>query len=246
MAFWKKFYKSRYTGAEIDAAVAAGSQVPEIDIEDAGKILGVDAEGKIVAKTDPVPAVTSADEGKALIVNAEGAIVAGNAAPTAPANVIAYNGLKKISYSGANYVAYTGYVIHALEYPNPNPEFSPGFAIIPNTIIVDLEGTDAANLLLGTGVTISTVATAHVSYNITGYLTSAEAADYKIILKFYNESVYFSGVLNLVDSVSEDVANFVGIIPTASGPTTATGTLTFTFDNQTGNCIIQLGIAFPS
>ena len=28
MAFWKKFYKSKYTGAEIDAAVAKAGTVP--------------------------------------------------------------------------------------------------------------------------------------------------------------------------------------------------------------------------
>ena len=72
--FWQKKYISKYTGAEIDAAVAAGSQVPEIDIEDAGKILAVDAEGKIVAKTDPVPAVTVADAGSALVVDGQGKI----------------------------------------------------------------------------------------------------------------------------------------------------------------------------
>ena len=67
--FWQKQYISKYTGAEIDAAVAAGSQVPEIDIEDAGKILAVDAEGKIVAKTDPVPVVTADNNGKVLKVS---------------------------------------------------------------------------------------------------------------------------------------------------------------------------------
>lgn len=77
--FWQKKYISKYTGAEIDAAVAAGSQVPEITVEDAGRILGVDAEGKIVAKTDPVPAVSSADAGKALVVDEDGKIVAGEA-----------------------------------------------------------------------------------------------------------------------------------------------------------------------
>ena len=53
--FWQKKYISKYTGEEIDAAVAAGSQVPEITVEDAGRILGVDAEGKIVAKDQPLP-----------------------------------------------------------------------------------------------------------------------------------------------------------------------------------------------
>ena len=69
MAFWKKYYKSKYTGKEIDAAVASGSQVPEIDIEDAGKILAVDAEGKIVAKSDPVPEVDAEDNGKIMKVS---------------------------------------------------------------------------------------------------------------------------------------------------------------------------------
>ena len=52
MAFWKKIFKSKYTGAEIDAAIA---------------------------KAGTVPAVTSADEGKALVVDSEGKIVPGNA-----------------------------------------------------------------------------------------------------------------------------------------------------------------------
>ena len=47
--FWQKKYISKYTGAEIDAAVAAGSQVPEVTVEDAGMALVVDEEGKIVA-----------------------------------------------------------------------------------------------------------------------------------------------------------------------------------------------------
>ena len=67
--FWQKKYISKYTGEEIDAAVAAGSQVPEITIEDAGTILGVDAEGKIVAKTDPVPEVDAEDNGKIMKVD---------------------------------------------------------------------------------------------------------------------------------------------------------------------------------
>lgn len=50
--FWQKKYTSKYTGAEIDAAVG---------------------------KADTVPAVTAADAGKALVVNEEGKIVAGEA-----------------------------------------------------------------------------------------------------------------------------------------------------------------------
>lgn len=49
MAFWKKFYKSKYTGAEIDAAVAKAGTVPAVTGADAGKALVVDEEGKIVA-----------------------------------------------------------------------------------------------------------------------------------------------------------------------------------------------------
>lgn len=49
MAFWKKFYKSKYTGAEIDAAVAKAGTVPAVSSADAGKALVVDSEGKIVA-----------------------------------------------------------------------------------------------------------------------------------------------------------------------------------------------------
>ena len=49
MAFWKKFYKSKYSGAEIDAAVGKADTVPAVTAADAGKALVVDAEGKIVA-----------------------------------------------------------------------------------------------------------------------------------------------------------------------------------------------------
>lgn len=49
MAFWKKFYKSKYTGAEIDAAIAKADTVPAVTSADAGKALVVDEEGKIVA-----------------------------------------------------------------------------------------------------------------------------------------------------------------------------------------------------
>jgi hypothetical protein len=49
MAFWKKIFKSKYTGAEIDAAVAKAGTVPAVTSADAGKALVVDDEGKIVA-----------------------------------------------------------------------------------------------------------------------------------------------------------------------------------------------------
>lgn len=49
MAFWKKIFKSKYTGAEIDAAVAKAGTVPAVTSADEGKALVVDAEGKIVA-----------------------------------------------------------------------------------------------------------------------------------------------------------------------------------------------------
>lgn len=44
--FWQKKYTSKYTGAEIDAAVG---NVPVVTAADAGKALVVDEEGKIVA-----------------------------------------------------------------------------------------------------------------------------------------------------------------------------------------------------
>lgn len=47
--FWQKKYTSKYTGAEIDAAVAQAGTVPAVTAADAGKALVVDAEGKIVA-----------------------------------------------------------------------------------------------------------------------------------------------------------------------------------------------------
>ena len=49
MAFWKKIFKSKYTGAEIDAAVAKAGNLPATTSADAGKALVVDDEGKIVA-----------------------------------------------------------------------------------------------------------------------------------------------------------------------------------------------------
>lgn len=95
MAFWKKFYKSKYTGAEIDAAVAKAGTVPAVTSADAGNILGVDAEGKIVAKTDPVPAVTEADIGKMLAVDSLGNIDFENRSKLT---------VCVISYSGTNFV----------------------------------------------------------------------------------------------------------------------------------------------
>ena len=47
--FWQKKYTSKYTGAEIDAAVAKAGTVPAVTSADAGKALVVDSEGKIVA-----------------------------------------------------------------------------------------------------------------------------------------------------------------------------------------------------
>lgn len=47
--FWQKKYISKYTGAEIDAAVAKADTVPAVTAYDAGKALVVNDEGKIVA-----------------------------------------------------------------------------------------------------------------------------------------------------------------------------------------------------
>ena len=49
MAFWKKIFKSKYTGKEIDAAIAKAGNLPATTSADAGKVLVVDDEGKIVA-----------------------------------------------------------------------------------------------------------------------------------------------------------------------------------------------------
>lgn len=47
--FWQKKYISKYSGAEIDAAVAKADTVPAVTVEDAGKALVVDEEGNIVS-----------------------------------------------------------------------------------------------------------------------------------------------------------------------------------------------------
>ena len=47
--FWQKKYISKYSGAEIDAAIAKADTVPAVTVEDAGSALVVDEEGKIVA-----------------------------------------------------------------------------------------------------------------------------------------------------------------------------------------------------
>lgn len=62
MAFWKKFYKSKYTGAEIDAAVAKADTVPAVTVADAGKILGVN-NGQIVAEHNKINCTYSAATG---------------------------------------------------------------------------------------------------------------------------------------------------------------------------------------
>ena len=46
--FWQKKYTSKYTGAEIDAAVAQAGTVPAVTAADEGKVLVVNSEGKIV------------------------------------------------------------------------------------------------------------------------------------------------------------------------------------------------------
>lgn len=51
MAFWKKYYKSRYTGEQIDAGIKGGAQVPDVTSADNGKILKVSG-GKWAKGTD--------------------------------------------------------------------------------------------------------------------------------------------------------------------------------------------------
>lgn len=55
--FWQKKYTSKYTGAEIDAAVAKAGTVPAVTEADAGKALVVDEEGKIVAGDNTLPVI---------------------------------------------------------------------------------------------------------------------------------------------------------------------------------------------
>ena len=47
--FWQKKYISKYSGEEIDAAVAKADTVPAVTAADAGSALVVDEDGKIVA-----------------------------------------------------------------------------------------------------------------------------------------------------------------------------------------------------
>jgi len=57
-----------------DMGAAEGAGIPTPKVEDAGKVLMVDAEGKWTLGTIPVelPAVETTDEGKVLTVSAEG------------------------------------------------------------------------------------------------------------------------------------------------------------------------------
>ena len=55
--FWQKKYTSRYTGAEIDAAVAKAGTVPAVTEADAGKALVVDDDGKIVTGSNTLPVI---------------------------------------------------------------------------------------------------------------------------------------------------------------------------------------------
>ena len=47
--FWQKKYISKYTGKEIDDAIAKADTVPAVTAADAGSALVVDEDGKIVA-----------------------------------------------------------------------------------------------------------------------------------------------------------------------------------------------------
>ena len=70
--FWQKKYISKYSGAEIDAAVAKAGTVPAVTSADSEKILGVDAEGKIVAKDNLVPTPVGDNIDMGLIVGGDG------------------------------------------------------------------------------------------------------------------------------------------------------------------------------
>lgn len=74
----RKKYKSPYTGKEVDAAVARGGNLPVVTSADAGKVLVVDDEGKIIATElgSGLPDVTADDNGKMLQVkNSEWGVV---------------------------------------------------------------------------------------------------------------------------------------------------------------------------
>ena len=45
--FWQKKYTSKYTGAEIDAAIAKAGTVPQPTAEEYGKFLGVNSAGNL-------------------------------------------------------------------------------------------------------------------------------------------------------------------------------------------------------
>ncbi len=79
--FWQKKYISKYTGAEIDAAVAKAGTVPTVTAADVGNALVVDAEGKIVAgeagTTIPKITITQEELGT-LIVNIGSFLAAAN------------------------------------------------------------------------------------------------------------------------------------------------------------------------
>ena len=69
--FWQKKYISKYTGAEIDAAVAKADTVPVVTVEEAGSALIVDEEGKIVTGVVGAPEfivnITVTEDGGSLI-----------------------------------------------------------------------------------------------------------------------------------------------------------------------------------
>lgn len=79
--FWQKKYISKYSGEEIDAAVAKADTVPAVTVEDAGSALVVDEEGKIVpgeaGTTIPKITITQEELGT-LIVNIGSFLAAAN------------------------------------------------------------------------------------------------------------------------------------------------------------------------